>query len=514
MLLVSATAQANIPATPVLTFYRFNGALEVPYYAVATFQERGMATPAGELAQGSSIIPCLVIRNGRPLTDAGGSPLVGFQVVVDSRTATETSAEQFKAAVAERKTLTVPNHHCDGSVKYVVSVRDFFPLEKAPFFASGTQAETRRESGKGTERIGHQASLDDIVRAFHRSPQCAEANRELIGRRSTLDRAWERFIAEHRGAWPEDTLQRAKHLDYAMRTAIYEGHLDRGCSAYGACERNIIALSIRNRGREGCSRAQGCGSPGDFQGVASQVSQYNIWDEYLTQISGLTACFLRDRAGPETPIPDGERSSADIYYDKIRRMYEQNVADVQQILFGDDAALASIFPHTPLGDLKGLRHYYHAPAMGKCFPDHPRVDYVTGAIARRGDDFALIANTRIQVGEAADGGYRFRQFNVAFERDRDVVAIVDAYPGFVVEGNHISLKGSAGCPPYGIPRGCAFERVGRYRRTPSWLRAGRPVAIECTIRDRGEQCLGPEEMKPVSVGGTCDTEMRPVAGVR
>jgi len=32
-----------------------------------------------------------------------------------------------------------------------------------------------------------------------------------------------------------------------MRTAIYEGHLDRGCNAYGACERNIIALSIRNR---------------------------------------------------------------------------------------------------------------------------------------------------------------------------------------------------------------------------------------------------------------------------
>jgi hypothetical protein len=30
--------------------------------------------------------------------------------------------------------MTVPNHHCDGSVKYVVNIRDFFPLEKAPFF--------------------------------------------------------------------------------------------------------------------------------------------------------------------------------------------------------------------------------------------------------------------------------------------------------------------------------------------------------------------------------------------
>ena len=507
---LSSPAWAQIPATPVMTFYQFSGSLEIPYYSVETFQERGATAPAGTLAQGSSIVPCLVIRNGKPLTDAGGTPFVGFQVVVDARTATRDSTEKFKAAVADRQSMTVPNHHCDGSVKYVVNIRDFFPLEKAPFFDPPRSTETRKREGHAEKRD----SLDEIVRAFHNSPQCAEANRELIGRRNALATAWDRFIAENRRSWPEEKLDRAKQLDYTMRTAIYEGHLDRGCGAYGACERNIVALSISNRGRSGCSRSQGCSFPGDFQGVSAKVSQYNIWDEFLTQISGLSSCFLRSDLSDETSVSSGEQGFNKAYYEKIRSMYEQNVGDVEQILFGDDQALTAIFPQTPLNDLKTLRHYYHAPAMGKCFPDNPRVEYVTGVIAKKGDDYALIANTRIQVDEAIDGGYRFREFRVKAERDRDVTSVVDAYPGFVVDGRKIDLKGSSGCPPYGIPRGCAYKDIGRYRRLPSWLHAGRPVAIQCNIRERGEQCLDPEKTKAVSVGGTCDTEMRPVSGVR
>ena len=36
--------------------------------------------------------------------------------------------------------------------------------------------------------------------------------------------------------------------------------------------------------------------------------------------------------------------------------------------------------------------------MGKCFPRHDRVEYMSGAVAENGGDFALIADTRIQVG--------------------------------------------------------------------------------------------------------------------
>ena len=97
-------------------------------------------------------------------------------------------------------------------------------------------------------------------------------------------------------------------------------------------------------------------SPGDFTSVASAVSQYNIWDEYVTQTSSLTSCFLRNSggAGHEYPL--------------YRNLYEQNVSDVERILYGGDSDLAEIFPGNPLPALKALKHYYHAPAMGQVLP--------------------------------------------------------------------------------------------------------------------------------------------------
>jgi hypothetical protein len=302
-------------------------------------------------------------------------------------------------------------------------------------------------------------------------------------------------------------LERAKHLDYVMRTVLFEGHWERGCNAYGGCERNIIALSIRNRGRELCVRGQGCGGYGDFQGVSSAVSQYNIWDEYLTQISGLTSCFLNDAYAQ-----DSQRGE---FYSKLQRMYEQNLADVQRILFGSDEDLEEIFPGTPLSDLKSLRHYYHAPAMGKCFPNHPRMEYISGAVARNGDDFALLANTRIRVDERTEGGYYFRDFVVKQLPDRDEVELLDRYSGFSVDARKIELGASgAGCTPYGIARGCDFDEVGRYRKTPSWLNAGKSVEVRCHLQDRGEKCTGAGTARSVSVGGRCDVEMRPMSGIK
>jgi len=489
-------SMAAIPATPVMTLYKFNGKLDVPYYGIESFLKRGASSPAGTLAQGTSVIPCLVIRNGRPLTDSKGTPYVGFEIVVDSRKATPASTDKFKRAFAKRKSMRVPNHHCDSGVRYVIKVREMYALNKAPFFDPPGRG---RSSGATEGR----SELDRIVRAFHNSSRCAGANRKLIGRRGALSSAWDRFIADSRGKWPKETIARAKHLDYSMRTALYEGHLDRGCNAYGACERNVIALSIRNRGRSGsCSSGQGCRFPGDYQGVSSKVSQYNIWDEYLTQISGLTSCFLR------SDLSDHD------YYKKIRTMYEQNVGDVERILFGTDRDLTDIFGKASLNDIKGLRHYYHAPAMGKCFPKHPRVEYMSGAVAKKGDDFALIANTRIQVGKKGANGYRFREFLFEEAPERDLVEILDNYPGFEVDARKVSLKGSRGCAPYGIPPGCSRGSAGRYRRTPSWLRSGKPLGLQCRIRDRGADCRGGGSLKSVTVGGACDTQMRPVAGVR
>ena len=485
------TAAAEIPATPVMSLYQFNGARDVPYYAVDDFRGGSPGSQAGTLAQGTSLIPCLVIRDGEPLTDAKGTPYVGFEIVVDARKATAADTDAFKRAFARRQGLKERNHHCGPGVRHVIDVRKLYALEKAPFFDP---------PGRGVGKAGN-GGLDTIVRAFHNSSQCADANRRLLGRRAALESAWSGFARTNPGGWSAGELERAKGLDYTMRTALFEGHLERGYNAYGACERNIVALSIRNRARENCLSRQGCRSNGDFQGVSSNVSQYNIWDEYLTGISGLTACFLRDDVADE-PL-----------YAKLQAMYAQNLPDVEDILFGNDADLQRIFSGASLADIKDLRHYYHAPAMGKCFPNHDRVEYITGAVARKGGDFALIANARIRVDQKVDGGYSFREFRFDQEEERDEVRIVDSYPGFVVDARKVDLKPVKGCPPYGIPSGCGFKSVGRYRTVPSWLNQGKPLALTCRIADRGESCRGAPSTKAATVGGVCDTQMRPVSGV-
>ncbi len=484
-----------IPATPVMTLYRFNGALDVPYYAVDDFARRGTkAKKAGSLAQGTSVVPCLVIRDGKPLTDAKGTPYVGFDVVVDSRKATPASTDRFRAVFEKRQHGKVQNHHCAKTVRYVIGIRNLYEMSKAPFF----DPPSRRSSA--APRPANE--LDAIVRAFHDSPRCRSAQTRLIGRRAALDEAWTAFAKDQAPHWPKQSLARARHLDYVMRTALHEGHLDRGCNAYGACERNVIALSIRNRGRGACSRGQGCRYEGDFEGVASKVSQYNIWDEYLTQVSGLTSCFLRsDLRGHED-------------YTRLQAMYAQNRGDVEKILFGDDAELAAAFPGTAPGRSKTLRHYYHPPAMGKCFPGHERVEYMSGAIASKGSDSALIANTRVEVGRKRGRGYEFQSASIESLEDRDVVRLIDEYPDFLIDARKVTLRRASRCRPYGTPSGCRFDSIGRHRKVPSWLSAGKPIELTCPVRSRGKTCREEPRLETAKVGGVCDIAMQPVAGVR
>jgi hypothetical protein len=319
-------------------------------------------------------------------------------------------------------------------------------------------------------------------------------------RRQALGDAWDSFIARNADRWSGSAMRRARHLDYVMRTALYEGHLARGCGAYGACERNVIVLSIRNRAIERCLAGQGCRDVGDFEGVASTVSQYNIWDEYLTQSTGLTGCFLRPDLGGET------------HYARLQAMYAQSVGDAERILYGSEADFEALFPGTPMSELTRVRHYYHPPAMGKCFPDHPRIEYITAAVARNGADFALIANVRIEAGEREGDGYLFKQ--VILEDDgRDIVRTADRYPGFVIDGRAVLFEPSARCTPYGVSRNCRFDDIRRHRKTPGWLSSGDPRSLTCRVRARGESCRDEPALQTIRVGGTCDVDMQPVAGV-
>lgn len=480
---------------PLMTVYQFDGPRSVPYYAVDDFLRKGPSAPAGSLTQGSSVIPCLIIRNGQPVTDKQGTPYVGFEVVVDADSADPDSAARFKEVCEQRKTMTVTDHHCPKGTRYVMDVRKLYALGKPPRF------DPPRSEQRSADARGARSELDAIVRRFHESSRCDAVNRRLMGRREALRNAWSRFVTDNPGKWSAASLARARHLDFVMRTAIYEGHLGRGCNAYGACERNVIALSIRNRARERCLRGQGCTVEGDFEGVASKTSQYNIWDEYLTQTSGLTSCFLRpDLAG-------------EAHYAKLQAMYEQTLGDFERILFGTASDLEAVFPDNSRADVLTLRHYYHPPAMGKCFPNHKRLEYISGAIARRGDSFALIAGTRIEVGEKRGSGYSFREVEIDDDGERDVVRVLDRYPGFVVDARKVTLASPTSCTPYGVPRSCRFEEVGRHRKTPSWLASGKPLQLSCRVQARGEDCRREIALETTKVGGRCDTSMQPIGGV-
>ncbi len=489
----------HIPATQLMTVYKFDGPMRIPYYDVKRFVREGPKHAAGGLTQGTAVIPCVVVQRGKPLTDRTGTPYVGFEVVLDPADATVVDAHKLDSVDEERQTLRVKNHHCKPGTRYVIDARRLIAYHAAPYLppqpASSGAATAATSTSATSER-------DAIVRAFHNSRACQAVDEKLIQRRERLSRGWDRFVKANRGKWPSKLLSQARDLDYVMRTALFEGHLQRGCTAYGACERNIIALSIRNRARGRCIVQQGCQFVGDFEGVASSVTQYNIWDEYVTQISAITSCFLREE------VQDDTQSA------KLEAMYTQNVADVESILFGDDGKLSEVFPASSQAELTSLRHYYHPPAMGKCFPDYERVEYVSGAVAARGHDYALLINMRIQVDDKVTGGYRFKEFVFEPEPTRDAVSIVDNYPGFVVDGRKVSLQRPTHCTPYGTPVSCSFEEdVGRHRKTPSWLSEGEPLALECQVNATGPKCDHEPTNERVAVGGACDAQMQPIAGV-
>jgi hypothetical protein len=484
---------AEVPAAPAMTLYEFAGDANIPYYNADLFARSGKKKVAGKLAQGSWVVPCLVIHHGKPLTDSDGTPYVGFEILFDSNKANAASAKRQLDKIASRDDLVVQNHHCDTNVKYVLNAKRLVNRTKQPFFAP---------KGHGGASTSAENDYDEIVREFHNSSQCEKANRLLTGRRDALSDAWEKFIHKNRRKWPQESLDKAKHLDYVMRTAIYEGHIGRGCSAYGACERNIIALSIRNRAIGQCNAARGCNYEGDFKGVSSAVSQYNIWDDYLTQTSGLTSCFLRTDLADTPP------------YTKLQAMYAQSVADISSILFEPEDKLQTVFIDADSTTLTSLRHYYHPPAMGACFPNHEAVEFITAAAAGRNGDYILLVNQRIKVDEEQDDGYRFRDFRYSLADGADKVAVTDTYNGFVIDGRKVSLKKSTRCTPYGVSDKCRFNKVERYRKTPFWLNSGKLVEFKCRIHDQGESCSGEAQLENVDIGGSCDIEMMPVVGVK
>jgi hypothetical protein len=229
---------ANIPATAVMTLYRFNGDLNLPYYDIEHFAVSGAREPAGTLVQGTTLIPCLALRGGRPLTDSEGTPFVGFELVVDPRTAQPESSARVRDAIAQRKEFTVANHHCGVDVRHVIDVRNLYPMEKVPF------SDPPRGALLGCSgSAGGRQSAGSHRPPFHNADQCAQANTASPVAAPPLG-AWAEFERTNTGRWPAADIARARQLDITMRTARCSKPPRSGLQYLRRLRADIVALSI------------------------------------------------------------------------------------------------------------------------------------------------------------------------------------------------------------------------------------------------------------------------------
>ena len=370
-------AAAEIPATPVMSLYQFNGAREVPYYAVDDFRAQWPGRPAGTLAQGTSLIPCLVIRDGEPLTDAKGTPYVGFELVVDARKATGQrtrmpSSAPSPGARGSWYAIITAARRCSTSSTCASSM----PWRRR-HSSTRPEAGGRQEAGKG--------GLDAIVRAFHNSSQCADANRSLLGRRGGPGVGLGGFSSDQsrrlvRGDWPGPRGSTTRCAPPCSRVTWSAAATPMG----PASATSLPCPSAIAPGRAAPAR-QGCRRNGDFQGVSSNVSQYNIWDEYLTGISGLTSCYparrpgrralLRQAPGHVRPEPAGRGGHP----------VRQRRGPARGSSPGRRSRTSRICATTTM-----------PRPWASAFPTTTGSSSSPGPWPRKGGDFALIANTRIQ----------------------------------------------------------------------------------------------------------------------
>jgi len=180
-----------------------------------------------------------------------------------------------------------------------------------------------------------------------------------------LQQGWSRFGAENATRWSSEALGRR-----GSSTSRCGRPSSRDTSTADAM-RTVLASATSSRCPSVIGRAnraasgQGCVSSATSKAWRRMFRSYNIWDEYLTQVT---------RPDLLLPAPRHRRQRRQARRHPCAPRSPMSSA----ILFGDDRDLEAVFPRSSLGNLKALRHYYHPPAMGKCFPDYPQVEFMAG----------------------------------------------------------------------------------------------------------------------------------------
>jgi len=240
-----------------------------------------------------------------------------------------------------------------------------------------------------------QLTIDLALRQFHNSICTSPGDQKQL-----LLEKWNAFIDSKTTARSRQVAINAYHVDIVARTILGERqtkkHLydqnqiqklikqwtleESGHKPFHPgmvqCQKDIIALSIRNRAFSDFPKSYYVSEDGDFAGAASAESQYHLWKDEILRKRGylLTSCLYNQSESYRAlkvktlggHYPDEQKEYSHLAH-RIPRVLGME-GDEGQKAPGDGGYLSEIFQADPndqmteeerLSRLTNFRHYYH-----------------------------------------------------------------------------------------------------------------------------------------------------------
>lgn len=353
---------------------------------------------------------------------------------------------------------------------------------------------------------------------------------------AALMNEWNAFVAEQKTPADQATAKRAREIDLVSRTVLFEAHnlgiLDGedssacrnpGSCPISSCERDIIALSVRNRGMNpSCSTGHsylGCKFLGDFQGVATQPAQYNIWFPTYTH-PYIASCFLKP--GLDTGHYEGRPASSEEDYKNRLLEFKLTLNNVSKVLYAP--SLGDLFTYKEMNAdnvasasaaIGSFQSYYHPQAMPGCLKDHMKDAYSTGISyvekpAQKGKDYDIVFNQTIipdpRALSSSDPSFTF-QVEVRLSNTDIVLQNLEGSSDWEIERSRTSqITTRNECATMGLPHSCPAVANSHDFIAPYWsfISDARNAVLGCKV---------PNTSQDIEIGGNCDARMQLISGV-
>lgn len=521
------------------------------------------AATGKKLPPHSAVIPCVIMRDGKPFTGSRGQPMLGYTEVYREPSISQKPGPRFSELLEplhqlhqQRKEQNarldaaksefpinkpVENMNCPEKIDGVVDIGVLFPEKRPVTYLPAPLTATLNELGSSLQNKiletdcckpePSKISVESLVREFHNSAYCTHIELARGKRKHQLLENWKAFIDLKAKEQPslKPQLEKAMQADIASRTALYESNPEEGCSGKGLCEKDIILLSIRNRAydqrckRKGGFRLYGCKKTGDIVGVATPEAQYNIWNENIADTTFITSCFLRNDVHPNAnPISQLAWSEATIDKEKYQRqvlVFEETLKRSEKILFQKD--ISGLFKGSDVANLNRIQHYYHPGAMTKCYPQYENLYSINDGYAELNGVYFPIRKELAHVTPTKDGKHYTMERLISDTKQTidpadDTLTFQGDYGDAKIPQHRFSkVQTNSKCTPYGVASGCNIKSPKYYRTTPGWLRTGYIPDVQCTgLTAKGQNCTDPSKnVDEVQIAGKCSRSFAPVAAV-